>query len=193
MFEDRGIAAGATKTAALRVDDGMAQNAWFVQFLADVLDTPVEVPPSHETTALGAAAPAGIGCGLFTDAADFWRAMAIGPTPDAYNACQPLYGLARQLACGDQTRVGLTGAHNDDGVPWLDPVSRFVKPPFQPINQRDLLYVEQRRTRTTAVDAVINFSAAIEHSFAALCRQHRSSRSPQAATWCRFINVEARR
>ena len=76
MFEDRGIAAGATKTAAMRVDDGMAQNAWFVQFLANVLDTPVEVPPSHETTALGAAAPAGIGCGLFTDAADFgarWR------------------------------------------------------------------------------------------------------------------------
>ena len=76
MFEDRGIAAGATKTAALRVDGGMAQNVRFVQFLADALDTPVEVPPSHETTALGAAALAGIGCGLFTDAADFgarWR------------------------------------------------------------------------------------------------------------------------
>ena len=41
MFENRGIAAGATKTAALRVDGGMAQHAWFVQFLADVLDTPV--------------------------------------------------------------------------------------------------------------------------------------------------------
>lgn len=75
MFEDWG-ANGETKTAALRIDGGMAQNAWFVQFLADVLDTPVEVPLTHETTALGAAVLAGIGCGLFASAADFgarWR------------------------------------------------------------------------------------------------------------------------
>ncbi len=68
---DAMAADGATKPAALRIDGGMAQNAWFAQFLADVLNTPVEVPPSHETTALGAAALAGIGCGMFTDAADF--------------------------------------------------------------------------------------------------------------------------
>jgi glycerol kinase len=62
---------GAAKPAALRIDGGMAQNAWFAQFLADVLDTPVEVPASHETTALGAAVLAGIGCGLIENAATF--------------------------------------------------------------------------------------------------------------------------
>jgi glycerol kinase len=70
---------GASTPAALRIDGGMAQNAWFAQFLSNVLDTPVEMPASHETTALGAAALAGIGCGVFADAADFgarWRSAA---------------------------------------------------------------------------------------------------------------------
>ena len=113
MFGDRGIAAGATKTAALRVDGGLAQNGWFVQFLADVLDAPVEVPPSHETTAFWCCCPRRHRLRPVHRCSRFWRAMAIGPTPDAYNACQPPYGLARQLAWGDRTRVGLTGAHND--------------------------------------------------------------------------------
>jgi glycerol kinase len=51
----------------------MAQNAWFAQFLADVLETPVEVPASHETTALGAAALAGIGSGIMTGIDAFSR------------------------------------------------------------------------------------------------------------------------
>jgi glycerol kinase len=63
---DAMAADGASKPAALRIDGGMAQNAWFAQFLADVLETPVEVPASHETTALGAAALAGIGSGVMT-------------------------------------------------------------------------------------------------------------------------------
>ncbi|MEP6784283.1 MAG: glycerol kinase GlpK [Sphingomonadales bacterium] len=70
---DAMLADGAAKPATLRIDGGMAQNAWFAQFLADVLDTPVEVPASHETTALGAAVLAGIGCGLFTSAGDFGK------------------------------------------------------------------------------------------------------------------------
>jgi glycerol kinase len=75
---DAMAADGATKPAALRIDGGMAQNAWFAQFLADILATPVEVPPSHETTALGAAVLAGIGCGLFSDAADFGKGWTSG-------------------------------------------------------------------------------------------------------------------
>jgi glycerol kinase len=74
---DAMAADGASKPAALRIDGGMAQNAWFAQFLSDTLDTPVEMPGSHETTALGAAALASIGAGLFADATDFgtrWRA-----------------------------------------------------------------------------------------------------------------------
>ena len=74
---DAMAADGAPRPAALRIDGGMAQNAWFAQLLADVLETPVDVPPSHETTALGAAVLAGIGCGVLADideAARLWRA-----------------------------------------------------------------------------------------------------------------------
>jgi len=59
MMADSGV-----HPAALRIDGGMAQNDWFAQFLADVLATPVERPANHETTALGAAFLASIGCGI---------------------------------------------------------------------------------------------------------------------------------
>jgi glycerol kinase len=67
---------GAPAPAALRIDGGMAKNNWFAQFLSDVLETPVERPASHETTALGAAALAAIGAGLFADAANFGKHWA---------------------------------------------------------------------------------------------------------------------
>jgi glycerol kinase len=69
---------GAPAPAAIRIDGGMSQNGWFAQFLADTLGTPVERPASHETTALGAAALAGITTGVFADAQDFaarWQAQ----------------------------------------------------------------------------------------------------------------------
>jgi glycerol kinase len=50
---------------ALRVDGGMVTNDWMVQFLADVLDCPVDRPRMTETTALGAAWLAGRPLGLF--------------------------------------------------------------------------------------------------------------------------------
>lgn len=56
---------GAAPPAALRVDGGMAGNDWVMQFLADILATPVERPTITETTALGAAYLAGLGCGLY--------------------------------------------------------------------------------------------------------------------------------
>jgi glycerol kinase len=43
----------------LRVDGGATANAWLMQFLADVLQLPVEVAAEREMTALGAAALAG--------------------------------------------------------------------------------------------------------------------------------------
>jgi len=54
----------------LRVDGGMVANNWFLQFLADLLDVPVERPRITETTALGAAYLAGVQCGLFESLAD---------------------------------------------------------------------------------------------------------------------------
>ncbi len=59
MVED-----GAARLETLRVDGGMAANDWLCQFLADLLDLPVERPAMLETTALGAALLAGIGIGL---------------------------------------------------------------------------------------------------------------------------------
>ena len=62
--------------SVLRVDGGMVANAWFLQFLADILDTPVERPENVESTVLGAAFLAGLAAGIVgsTDVvADLWR------------------------------------------------------------------------------------------------------------------------
>lgn len=61
---------------SLRVDGGMTANDWLMQFLADVLDLPVERPSVTETTALGAARLAALGAGLYSsphDLAGQWR------------------------------------------------------------------------------------------------------------------------
>ena len=48
----------------IRVDGGMVANDWFLQFLADVLDIPVERPDNVESTVLGAAYLAGFQAGV---------------------------------------------------------------------------------------------------------------------------------
>jgi glycerol kinase len=60
----------------LRVDGGMVVNDWLCQFLADVLNMPVQRPEITETTALGAATLAALGAGLVDDldsAAVLWN------------------------------------------------------------------------------------------------------------------------
>jgi glycerol kinase len=49
----------------LKIDGGMAANDWMAQDLADVTGLTVERPAFVETTALGAAMLAGLGCGMF--------------------------------------------------------------------------------------------------------------------------------
>jgi glycerol kinase len=61
------VADGGTAPATMRVDGGMAANDWLCQFLADMLQTPVERPANLETTALGAAFHAGLAVGLWPD------------------------------------------------------------------------------------------------------------------------------
>lgn len=41
--------------SVVRVDGGMTENDWLMQFLADIIDVPVDRPVVRETTALGAA------------------------------------------------------------------------------------------------------------------------------------------
>ncbi|WP_426416496.1 glycerol kinase GlpK [Aestuariirhabdus sp. LZHN29] len=56
---------GAQKPETLRVDGGMVVNNWLMQFLADMLDVPVERPQVTETTALGVAYLAGLQLGHY--------------------------------------------------------------------------------------------------------------------------------
>ena len=50
---------------SVRVDGGMVVNDWLLQYLADIVDVAVERPRVTETTALGAAALAGLGSGIY--------------------------------------------------------------------------------------------------------------------------------
>ncbi|MDH3689976.1 MAG: glycerol kinase GlpK [Gammaproteobacteria bacterium] len=58
------------RPSTLRVDGGMVKNDWVMQFLADVLDIPVERPKVIETTALGVAYLACLGAGIYASLDD---------------------------------------------------------------------------------------------------------------------------
>ena len=64
---DAMVADGGDPPATIRVDGGMAANDWLCQFLADMLQVPVERPRHLETTALGAAFHAGLATGVWKD------------------------------------------------------------------------------------------------------------------------------
>lgn len=58
------------KVERIRADGGLVANSFMVQFLADILDCPVEIPVIAETTALGAACLAGLYAGIYSDLDD---------------------------------------------------------------------------------------------------------------------------
>lgn len=61
----------------LRVDGGMTASDWTMQFLADMLDAPVDRPVVMETTALGAAYLAGLSAGVLPEPAVFARSWRL--------------------------------------------------------------------------------------------------------------------
>ncbi len=70
------VAAGGAPVSELRVDGGACVNDLLMQFQADLLGIPVLRPQVVETTALGAASLAGLGCGLYAgtdELAAQWR------------------------------------------------------------------------------------------------------------------------
>lgn len=74
-YQTRDILTCMQKDAAetisnIRVDGGMVENNWLMQFLADICRVSVQRPDEVETTALGAAILAGLGAGVFSDLAD---------------------------------------------------------------------------------------------------------------------------
>jgi glycerol kinase len=74
------MAGDGARPSAMRIDGGMTANEWLCQFLADILNLPVERPRNLETTALGAAFLAGL-------------ATAVWPNLDA------LGGIWKQRDC----------------------------------------------------------------------------------------------
>jgi glycerol kinase len=76
MQADLGESRGAA--GALRVDGGMVANDWVCQFLADILDVPVERPAVTETTALGAAFLAGLQVGVYDSLDELARTWRCG-------------------------------------------------------------------------------------------------------------------
>ncbi len=67
----------APDDTVLRVDGGMVASDWTMQFLADVLNAPVDRPTILETTALGAAWLAGSRAGVWPDMAGFAKGWAL--------------------------------------------------------------------------------------------------------------------
>lgn len=64
-----------TPLHVLHADGGMAQNAWFMQYLASTCNIVVKRPQEVETTAFGAAMLAAVGCGYLeslSDVALYW-------------------------------------------------------------------------------------------------------------------------
>ena len=68
---------GTAAKGVLRVDGGMAESDWTMQFLADILGAPVDRPVVTETTALGAAYLAGLQVGLCPPPAEFAKLWAL--------------------------------------------------------------------------------------------------------------------
>jgi glycerol kinase len=72
MTADSGI-----PLTSLRADGGAARNELLMQIQADVLGVPVIRPENVETTAVGAAFLAGLGCGLWPDQASLIGLWAV--------------------------------------------------------------------------------------------------------------------
>ncbi|SMQ58921.1 glycerol kinase [Devosia lucknowensis] len=87
---------GGAEDTVLRVDGGMVASDWTMQFLADILDAPVDRPTILETTALGAAWLAGMKAGVWPDMAEFaaaWECdQRFEPTMDADTRARKIAG-----------------------------------------------------------------------------------------------------
>jgi len=88
-----------TRQTRLRVDGGMTQSDWTMQFLADILGTTVDLPQNTESTIIGAAWLAGQQAGIYATMHEFgqqWqRQHQYQPQMDQAEASR-LYGQWQQ-------------------------------------------------------------------------------------------------
>jgi glycerol kinase len=66
-------AESGVEVTELRADGGGASNGWLMQFQADVIGIPVDVPESVQTTSLGSAYLAGLTTGVWSDREELQR------------------------------------------------------------------------------------------------------------------------
>ena len=78
----------ALEVPVLRVDGGAASNDFLMQFQADLLGVPVERPAMLETTALGAAALAGIATGVWSSVDELRGGVAVRRFEPAIGAAE---------------------------------------------------------------------------------------------------------
>jgi glycerol kinase len=96
------MAADGIGPSQLKVDGGMAQNAFFLQRLADILGVPILRPKMAESTAFGAACLAGLGAGIYKsldDIARLWSAdVRCEPKLDEMARAKEMLGWQDALA-----------------------------------------------------------------------------------------------
>jgi glycerol kinase len=92
---------GCASPVTLRVDGGMAANAWLCQFLSDIIDCRVDRPRNLETTSLGAAFLAGLATGVWRDLDEISRtrdaAQSFNPAMEAGKRRRLLEGWSNAL------------------------------------------------------------------------------------------------
>jgi glycerol kinase len=102
MYDDATQALGRAANPVVRVDGGMTASDWTMQFLADVLEAPVDRPVIRETTALGAALAAGWQAGIHPGPESFgqtWRLdRNFRPRMDAAERTRRLAGWREAMA-----------------------------------------------------------------------------------------------
>jgi glycerol kinase len=101
----RAFAADGINWSSLRIDGGMAANSFLAEDLANLLGLEVERPANIETSALGAAMLAGVGCGLFGSLRE--AAAAVRGPIDRFIPAPDKGGRARRIEQWDRAVAGV--------------------------------------------------------------------------------------
>ena len=109
----RAFAADGANWSSLRIDGGMAANDFLAQDLADLLGIAVERPANVESSALGAAMLAGVGCGLWNSLRD--AAAAVSGDVDRFEPTASVDRSAR-MADWDQAVRAINEMVPRDGI-----------------------------------------------------------------------------
>jgi glycerol kinase len=94
----------------LRADGGGAANPFLMQFQADILGRRIEVAAERDSTALGAAALAGLAIGTWRDTDSLRRLIRAGASYEPVMSCDE----AKERMEGWKAALRLARSHRDD-------------------------------------------------------------------------------